>query len=40
MIDKRDGETKKPAKVVERFPQANPDRQPRNEPGKSGKKGK
>ncbi|MGW8466304.1 hypothetical protein [Pseudomonas sp. CLCA07] len=40
MIDKRDGETKKPLKPAEYFPQSNPDRLPKGEPGKSGKKGK
>ncbi|WP_263288982.1 hypothetical protein [Pseudomonas sp. GL-RE-20] len=40
MIDKRDGETKKPMPSQERFPQSNPDRLPKGEPGKSGKKGK
>jgi hypothetical protein len=34
MIDKRDGVTKKPAKQVERFPQANPGKWPRGKGGK------
>lgn len=39
MIDKRDGVTKK-IPSQERFPQSNPDRLPKGETGKSGKKGK
>jgi hypothetical protein len=37
MIDKREGTTRKPIPSQERFPQANPDRLPKNEPGKAGK---
>ncbi|WP_256660493.1 hypothetical protein [Pseudomonas sp. G(2018)] len=37
MIDKRCDTTKKPVKQQEYFPQSNPDRLPRNEPGKSDK---
>lgn len=40
MIDKREGTTKKPVKDQTYFPQSNPDRLPKNEPGKSGGKGK
>jgi hypothetical protein len=38
MIDKREGVTKKPVQPVERFPQANPGKQPKDKGGKSGKK--
>jgi hypothetical protein len=34
MIDKRDGVTKKPVKVVEYFPQANVGKRPRGKGGK------
>lgn len=40
MIDKRDGVTKKPAKDQTYFPQSNPDRLPKGETEKGGKKGK
>ena len=38
MIDKRDGTTRKPVPSQERFPQSNPDRLPKGETGKSGKR--
>jgi hypothetical protein len=38
MIDKREGTNRKPVKDQTYFPQSNPDRQSRNEPGKSGGK--
>lgn len=40
MIDKRDGVTKKPVKVVERFPQANPGKRQQGGAGKGGKRGR
>lgn len=40
MIDKREGTNRKPVKDQTYFPQSNPNRLPKGETGKGGKKGK